>query len=270
MTDYGVRLDIHNRIAIVTLNRPDRQNAFNEAMWSSFESVTDRLRTDMPRAVVITGAGNGAFCAGFDVNPDNPQVERLAKAIETGEPRPIEELIRRIRTAVDRLVSLPVPIIAAVNGLAYGGGAELAVQCDMRVIDPKAVFCFSEVKLGLMPDWGGGVALTRLAGPSTAAELILSAKKINADESLAKGLANRISPPGKSLDEAVSIARAIAKNGPRAVQAALRVIRDSRDLPIRQALQLEEKEAARLIASGECIHGISAFLAKQSPNFPDS
>jgi len=269
MTHYGVQLDICNRIAIVTLNRPDRQNAFNETMWSSFESAVDQLQTANPGAVVVTGAGDRAFCAGFDVNPDNPQVEKLSKAIETGDPNPIKDLIQRIRAGVDRLISLPIPIIAAVNGFAYGGGAELAVQCDMRVIDPGAAFCFSEVKLGLMPDWGGGVALTRLAGPAVASELILTARKIKADEALTKGLVNRISAPGKALDEAVSIASTIVKNGPRAVQAALKVIRGSQDLPMQQAFQLEGKEAVRLIASGECIHGISAFLTRQQPNFPE-
>ncbi len=269
MEDPGVHRKDIGRVAVLTIHNPERRNAFNEAMWDSLEKAAADLRARMPRVVVITGAGESAFSAGFNVNPDNPQVSRLAEAVMKKEVEPVRQLIRRIRGAVDGLVSLPVPVIAAVNGIAYGGGAELASRCDMRIMDPEAEVCFSEVRLGLMPDWGGTAALSRIVGRAAATEMVLSAGKYSASECLRSGFANRVSAPGKCLEEALTLAEKIAANGPRAVRSALRVIRQSGDLPMDRALDLESEEAVTLIASGECYHGIAAFLAKKEPEFPD-
>ena len=272
MSDYGVRIkyiEPRSRVAIVTLDRPDKRNAFDEAMWASLEEVVGELKKRLPRAIVVTGAGERAFSAGFDVSPDNPQVARLITALNEKKRKPIEELIARIRGGVDGLVTLPVPVIAAVNGLAYGGGAELAVRCDLRVMDPGAVISFSEVRLGLMPDWGGGVVLARLVGCSRAAELILTGKKVTAEEALAIGLVNRVSERGRALDEATAIAEQIAKSGPRAVREALSVIRKTPDMELAEALDFESERAVALIESGECVEGIGAFLGKREPEFGD-
>jgi enoyl-CoA hydratase/carnithine racemase len=219
--------------------------------------------------VIITGAGSDAFCAGFDVNPDNPMVAEMARAVDRGEKDPISRSIAALRAAVDRFVALPVPIIAALNGKAYGGGAELAVRCDLRVMDPAAEICFSEVKLGLMPDWGGGAALSHLIGAASAADLILTARRIGADEALALGLVNRVSAPGNALNDAIAMAEAISRNGPQAVRSALKVIRAGRHLSLQETLDLEQQTAVNLIASGECLHGIGAFLSGETATFPD-
>ena len=272
MSDYGVRLgyaDATERVVIVTLDRPGKRNAFDETMWSSLEEAVEKLKTKLPRVVVVTGAGDRAFCAGFDVSPENPQVARLITALNEKNRKPVEELIGCIRQGVDGLMSLPVPIIAALNGLAYGGGAELAVRCDIRVMDPDAVISFSEVRLGLMPDWGGGVALTRLVGTARAAELVLTGKKVGAQEAFAIGLVNSISGKDRALGEAIDIAGSIAKNGPRAVRHALSVIRRTPDMPLAEALDYESERAVSLIESGECIEGIGAFLGKREPEFKD-
>ena len=272
MSDYGVRLgyaDPTERVAIVTLDRPGKRNAFDEAMWSSLEEAVEKLKTKLPRVVVVTGAGDRAFCAGFDVSPENPQVARLITALNEKNRKPVEELIGCIRGGVDALVALPIPIIAALNGLAYGGGAELAVRCDIRVMDPDAVISFSEVRLGLMPDWGGGVALTRLVGTARAAELVLTGKKVGAQEAFAIGLVNRISGKDRALGEAIDIAGSIAKNGPRAVRHALSVIRRTPDMALAEALDFESEQAISLIESGECVEGIGAFLGKREPEFKD-
>ncbi|HWR68352.1 MAG TPA: enoyl-CoA hydratase/isomerase family protein, partial [Desulfomonilia bacterium] len=200
---------------------------------------------------------------------DNPMVDNIIKAMSTGDREPSKRLIRDIRRAIDAFVSVPVPLIAAVNGLAYGGGAELAVRCDLRVMDPRAVICFSEVRLGLMPDWGGGPALARLIGPSRAADLILTARKVGAAEAYSLGLVNRVSEEGKALDDALTLAEAIAENGPRAVGHALGLIRADQDIPYSAMLAREEELAAELIASGECVHGVGAFFEKKKPVFPD-
>jgi enoyl-CoA hydratase len=272
MSDYGIRLDYtgpKGHIALVTLDRPDKRNAFDETMWAALESVATGLKERLPRAVVVTGAGDKAFSAGFDVSPENPQVARLITALNEKKRKPIEELILRIRGAVDGLVMLPVPIIAAVNGLAYGGGAELAVRCDVRVMDPDAVISFSEVRLGLMPDWGGGVALARLVGRSRAAELILTGKKVGAHEAFSIGLVNRVSEKGSALRLALEIAGAISGNGPKAVRHALSVIRTTPDMPVDEALDFESERAIDLIETGECVEGIGAFLGKREPEFGD-
>src|SRR5512145_289698 len=160
MNDYGIRLRRQGHIAVITLDRPAKQNAFDQRMFDSLDEAVADLSAALPRAIVLTGAGDRAFSAGFDVNPENPMLAPLIAAMERRDKSPAYDLIRRIRTSVDRLVSLPVPVIAAINGLAYGGGAEIASRCDLRVMDPQAVICFSEVRLGLMPDQGGVVGLT--------------------------------------------------------------------------------------------------------------
>jgi len=270
MKDYGISLKRQEHVAIITLERPGKHNAFDQHMWDCLDKVVAELKSNLPRVIVLTGSGHKAFCAGFDVNPENPLLLPLIAAMESHDKGPAYDLIRRIRTSVDRLVSLPVPIIAAVNGQAYGGGAEIASRCDLRVMDPKAVICFSEVRLGLMPDHGGVVGLTRLVGASRAADLILTARKVDAEEALQLGWANRISAPGKVLEEAFSLALAIAENGPRAVRHALAVIRKTNDLTMQEALELETEEAVTLIASGESVQGIAAFLTRQKPDFNDT
>jgi enoyl-CoA hydratase/carnithine racemase len=269
MSEGQVRVERRGAVAVLTLDRPARRNAMGEAMWSSLEQCVAEVEASLPRALVVTGAGDKAFCAGQDVNPDNPQVSALVTAVQEHDRAPVMAMLERERRVVDRLVGLPVPVIAAIHGIAFGGGAELAARCDLRVADPDATICFSEVRLGLMPDWGGGVALVRLLGPSRAADLILTARRVGAAEAAALGLVNRVSAPGKSLDEAVALADSIARNGPRAVRAALDVIRKTQSLPAHDALAMELVHAATLIASGECMQGISAFLSKTEPVFPD-
>ena len=269
MKDYGISLQRQGHIAVITLDRPAKQNALDQQMWDCLDKVVADLKCSLPRVIVLTGAGDKAFCAGFDVNPENPLLKPLLAAMEGHDKGPAYDLIHRVRTSTDSLVSLPVPIIAAINGLAYGGGAEIASRCDLRVMDPKAVICFSEVRLGLMPDQGGVVGLTHLVGTSRAADLILTARTVDAEEAFQLGLTNRISAPGKALEEALSLALSIAQNGPRAVRHALSVIRKTGDLTTQEALELETEEAVTLIASGESIHGVSAFLTRQKPDFSE-
>jgi enoyl-CoA hydratase/carnithine racemase len=269
MKDYGISLKRQGHLAVITLERSAKHNALDEHMWDCLDKVVAELKHSLPRVIVLTGAGDKAFCAGFDVNPENPLLKPLIAAMEGHDKGPAYDLIRRVRTSTDSLVSLPVPIIAAINGLAYGGGAEIASRCDLRVMDPGAVICFSEVRLGLMPDHGGVVGLTHLVGASRASDLILTARKVGAEEAFQLGLTNRISAPGKALEEALSLALSIAQNGPRAVRHALSVIRKTGDLTTQEALELETEEAVTLIASGESIYGISAFLTRQKPDFPE-
>lgn len=269
MSEGKIRLERKGPVAVVIIDRPGRRNAFDENMFNELASVTAELKYSLPRAVILTGGGNKVFSAGFDVNPDNPMVTRMAAAVEKHDRGPAADAIHQLRNIIDDFISLPIPIIAALNGIAYGGGAELATRCDMRVMDPEAVICFSEVKLGLMPDWGGGATLAHLVGSAAAADLILTARKVKAQEALRLGLVNRVSMPGHALEGAAEIAEQIAKNGPRAVAQALQIIRQSRNLTLEQTLDLEAERAIDLIVSGECVYGITAFLEKKEPEFPD-
>ena len=269
MTAANINLERRDHIAIITLDRPGRQNTMNARMWAALEDTIAAIEKDLPYVLVVTGAGDSAFCAGFDVNPDNPQIEAVMEGVFNHDRQLVEDLISRLRSVVDRLIALPVPIIAAINGNAYGGGAELAVRCDLRVMDPGAKICFSEVRLGLMPDWGGGVALTRLVGPGLAGELILTGRSVGAERAFQVGLVNRISSPGNAHAEALLMARGIAANGPAAVRSALEVIRKTPDLSYTQALDLEYEKAVDLITTGECVHGITAFMSQKKPEFPE-
>lgn len=268
MDNGEIQVERKSKIALVTINRVSKKNAFDESMFSALEQVTDKLKQDLPRVIIITGAGR-AFSAGFDISPGNPLVADFMKVFDSHSIETARKLVNRIRRAVDGFTALPVPIIAAINGLAYGGGMELATRCDLRVMDQTAQLCFSEVSLGLMPDWGGGPYLTKLVGSSMAAELILTARTLDADEAARIGLVNRISDTGESVNEALRLAEQIAKNGPKAVRHALSVIRQSQGLTLEKALELEAATAAELIASGECLHGIRAFMEKKRPEFPD-
>lgn len=269
MTEGTIQAKREDKIAVVTMSRAGKKNAFDESMFAALERVTDELSQDLPRAIVITGEGEDAFCSGFDVNPENPMVADFMKVLESKEVKPARRLIDRIRKAVDGFVNLPVPIIAAINGLAYGGGMELATRCDLRVMDRTAKLCFSEVRLGLMPDWGGGPYLTQLVGSAVASDLILTARTVGADEAMNLGLVNRVTDSGQAVDEALTLAGLIAGNGPTAVRHVLAVIRQSRGLALNEALDLEADKAAELIVSGECVHGITAFMSKKDPEFPD-
>ncbi len=269
MIDNRIRLERKNMIAVVSMNRSEKNNAFDTSMFESLEKVTQELEHDCPRAIVLTGAGERAFCTGFDVNMENPMTAEFMDAVNKKDTDMAEKLINRMRRVIDRFVSLPVPIIAAINGLAYGGGAEMATRCDLRVMDVGAELCFSEVRLGLMPDWGGGPCLARLVGHAHAADLILTARVVKADEAFRIGLINRVSDKGRCLNDAMTLAEQISRNGPKAIRHALDILRQSHNLSLKEALDEETKAAAKLIASGECIHGITAFMEKKAPRFPD-
>ena len=264
-----IRLERSGHVAHLILNRPERKNTFNEAMWAALEQRVAEIRGDLPRVLVVSGNPKGGFTAGFDVNPDNPMVVDFMQALEHKNRQPAQDIIARIRGVVDDLTGLPIPVIAALTGDAYGGGAELAVRCDMRVMATGARICFSEVTLGLMPDWGGGVALTRLVGRARAAELILSAMPVTAEQAAAMGLVNRVCAPGKVVAEALDMARRIGDNGPEAVRRALSIIRETPDLTEAAAMVLESCRAVDLIMTGECVHGITAFLSGAPPRFPE-
>ena len=154
MAEDLVVIEQVGKVAKVTMRRTEKLNALNEAMWKGLREAADKLSADLPRAVVLTGSGR-AFCAGMDVAPDNPQARDGGSGCPVQGSGTDARVPQGASASIDKLVGLPVPVIAAINCLAYGGGAELAVRCDLRTMERGAQICFSEVRLDSCPTWEG-------------------------------------------------------------------------------------------------------------------
>lgn len=254
-------------IVILTLERPERKNAFTWKMLDELAAACAAVASDAQvSAVVITGAG-GAFSAGADVSPDNPGTARLFEAIERRDLTALRTMIEEIRVAFDRVAALPMPVVAAIEGVAYGGGAELALACDLRVAAQSSVLCFSETKLGFLPDLGGTVRLTQLLGPGRAKELIFTARKVTAAEALDMGLVNRTAAQGEAVSVAQDLAQEIASRGPTAVRLVKRLVNRIQGTTMAEAIALEAEAAAHTLLCREFLEGVQAFFEKRPPRW---
>lgn len=245
-------------VAVLTLNRPAVLNALNADLLSLLEESLDAFDGDTElRGVIITGAGDRAFAAGADI----AELAALDGAV-AGQHK-----ARAGQRVTQRIESLPVPVIAAVNGFALGGGCELAMACDIRIAAENAKFGQPEVNLGITPGYGGTQRTTRLAGAGMALYLCLTGETIDAAEALRIGLVQRVVPPGELMSEARRIAQLIAGKAPLAVSATKRAIRDGAALPLAEGLALEALHFGTLIDTSDFREGTSAFLAKRKPVF---
>lgn len=244
-------------IAVVTINRPDKLNALNAQVFSDLSDLLDRIKGDQSiRAVIVTGAGPKAFVAGADIG-------ELA-AVDGAEGA---RLSARGQAVFRDLERLPLPVIAAVNGFALGGGCELAMACHLRLAAPNAKFGQPEVKLGLIPGYGGTVRLPRLVGRGRALELLLTARVIDAEEALRIGLVERIVAADVLLDEARALARTILAMGPRAVALCISTVDAALDLDLDVALAVEAGAFGAACASDDKREGTAAFLEKRPAAF---
>ncbi len=243
-------------IALITLNRPKALNALNTAMVEELGEALDEVgaRTGL-RALILTGAGNRAFAAGADIS----QMRDFTPAMATW----FAEKGQRI---FSRLESFPLPVIAAVNGFALGGGCELAMACDLILASQSAVFGQPEVKLGVIPGFGGSQRLARLVGRQRAREICLTGRSVRAEEAERIGLALRV-VDGDVLSAARDLARMLAGNGPRAVSICKRAINDGVDLPMGPALAHEAQLFGACFATDDQVEGMSAFLEKRKADF---
>lgn len=245
-------------IAVLTLNRPAVLNALNGALVEQLRETLDQLKGDTSlRAVIITGNGERAFAAGADIG-------ELA-ALETAAAG--EAKARTGQHVTELIEALPVPVIAAVNGFALGGGCELAMACDIRIASDNAKFGQPEVNLGVPPGYGGTQRTTRLLGSGMALYLCLTGEMVDAAEALRIGLVQKVMPIGELLPEAKRIAGAIAAKAPLAVAATKRAIHDGAALPIGEALKLEANLFGKMFATADFREGTSAFLEKRKPAF---
>jgi enoyl-CoA hydratase/carnithine racemase len=243
-------------VVLVTLSRPQAANAMNTAMGEALLKVWTELAADASlRAVVLTGEGK-AFCAGADLKERNG----MSDEAWSRQHLVYEDMIRS-------QLALPVPVIAAVNGPAMGGGCELALACDFAWGSTAARFGLPEARLGFIPGLGGPALLARAVGERVALELLASGRYTDADEALRIGLIARICQPQNLVEEALALAARIAEAAPLAVRALKRVVRAGASMPLDQAMEMELKEYNTLFKTSDRREGVASFNDKRPPRF---
>ena len=243
--------------AVLTLNRPAARNALDaEVLGRLRDAAAAAAEDETVRAVVITGAGERAFCAGADI--------RAMRTMDADDARRWTELGHDVFRAVE---SLPKPAIAALNGSAFGGGCELALACDFRIMAESAQLGQPEIKLGIIPGWGGTQRLPRLAGMTVAKEMVLTGRAIDAATALGAGLVNRVVADADVLPAALALAAEFATLPPLAVTYAKQALNVGRDLDLQGALALEINLFVHAFATEDRVEGMAAFLEKRQPRF---
>jgi methylglutaconyl-CoA hydratase len=255
-----VLVERRERAAFVTLNRPDAANALSKALVSALEAVFGELAAQLKkgddlRAVVLTGTGK-AFSAGADLK------ERRAMTLE--QTWGFLDELNRLMNAV---AAFPRPVVAAINGAAFGGGLELALACDLRIAADTAELGLTEVRLGIIPGAGGTQRLTRVAGVAAAKELILTGRRVRAQRAYALGIVSDVVPAETLADAAGKLADEIAAAGPLALAAAKRAIDSGVGLPLADGLALEAACYEEVLASDDRNEGLAAFAEKRAPVF---
>ncbi|HEY6876747.1 MAG TPA: enoyl-CoA hydratase-related protein [Polyangiales bacterium] len=255
--DQVVVLAHEGPISTLTIQRPAVLNALNVEVLVAIKRAADEVRERVEaRVLIVTGAGEKAFVAGADI----------AAMREMG-PQEARIFAAKGHAAMDAIAELPLPVIAAVNGFALGGGCELALACDFIYASERARFGQPEVNLGILPGFGGTQRLARRVPQGVARELIYSGAVIDAQEALRIGLVNRVLPPEQLIPECRKTAELIASKAPLAIQQAKRVIGEGLDNVLRDGNELEQEAFVRLIATEDRKEGMSAFLEKRAAHF---
>jgi enoyl-CoA hydratase/carnithine racemase len=254
-----VRLSIDDHLAWITLDRPDVMNALSfDTLGRLGELVAELAGRRAIRVVLVTGAGERAFCAGADLKERRDYSEQQVRAF-----------VARIGDTFSALAALPQPTIAVLNGVAYGGGLELALACDLRVAASTASMGLTETSLAIIPGAGGTQRLPRVVGAAHAKELIFTARKLTADEALSLGLVNAVAEPAGLVARATELARSIAANGPLAVAAAKAAL-DLADRGMPLADRLDGERALyleRVLPSADRLEALAAFREKRKPEY---
>ena len=247
---------VAERIATITVNRPDKLNALDDRVIDELGNAIDAVRANPDVAgVILTGAGR-AFVAGADIT----QLEKYGAIAAKALAQRGQDVFRRFETS-------PKPTIAAVNGFALGGGCELAMACHLRIASEAAKFGQPEVKLGLIPGYGGTQRLPRLVGKGRALQLLLTGEMIDAQEAWRIGLVNRVVPAAELLPAATAMLQAILANGPLAVAHCIEVVNVGYDLPMSDAMTVEATAFGLLAATDDKREGTRAFLDKRAAKF---
>jgi len=240
--------------AIITLNRPPANAISEQLMQELNAALNDFVEDDTVRSVIITGAGDRIFCAGAD----------LGSAFSGGN---LDVFIRFSNSVARKIERYPKPVIAAMNGHALGGGCEIAMACHLRVLKDGARMGQTETNLGIIPGFGGTQRMPRLIGRTKALEFMILGTQITSEECLALGLVNRLSKEGKTLDDAKTLARQIAKRPPIATRLIIEAVNDGLEAPIDQALEIEARHFLHVLRTEDAAEGIQAFFGKREPQF---
>ncbi|WEG12005.1 enoyl-CoA hydratase-related protein [Pullulanibacillus sp. KACC 23026] len=249
--------DCQDHMASITLNWPEVMNCFNYDTLLELEAIIQDIHTDKSvRAVVITGAGPKAFSAGADL-----------KERRTLAPQEVRRSVKKIGDVFNQVAELPQPTIAAINGYALGGGLELALACDFRYAAEGAYLGLTETSMAIIPGAGGTQRLPRLIGEAKAMELILTAKRLTAEEALQYGLVNKVVKADQLLDSCKELAAAVMKNGPIAVQQAKFAIKNGMNVDLATGLKIESKAYEVTIPTADRVEALKAFNEKRPPKF---
>ena len=246
-----IKYEEDGQISVLTINRSKALNALNSQVLDELDKTLDSIDTSKIRALIITGAGEKSFVAGADI----AEMSTLTK-------KQGEEFSKKGNDVFRKLETFPIPVIAAVNGFALGGGCEISMSCDIRICSDNAIFGQPEVGLGITPGFGGTQRLARLVGMGMAKQMIFTAQNIKAEEALRIGLVNAIYPQNELLNEAKKLALAIAKNGQNAIKNSKKAINEGIQVDIDKAIQIEEKLFGDCFETSEQINGMKNFLEK--------
>ena len=247
-----VNYEVKGAVGVITINRPEALNALNSAVLDDLNAVLDGVDQEAVRALVITGAGQKSFVAGADIG----EMSTLSKAEGEAFGKKGNDIFRKIET-------FPLPVIAAVNGFALGGGCELSMSCDIRIAADNAVFGQPEVGLGITPGFGGTQRLARLVGPGMAKQMIYTARNIKADEAFRVGLVNAVYTQEELLPAAEKMAGQIAMNAPIAVRACKKAVNNGLQVDMDKAIVVEEKLFGSCFETHDQKEGMGAFLEKR-------
>lgn len=253
----NLQIDLQGRVALLTVTRPEKLNALNNQTIEELDRVFHAFANDPEvRAVVVTGAGNKAFVAGADISEIREQTPLDARHFSERGQR----LMLRIET-------MTKPVIAAINGYCLGGGLELALACHFRYASDNAHLGLPEIKLGIMPGFGGTQRLSRLVGRSRALEMILTGDPVDAHTAERYDIVQSVVDAGQVTEHALAIAQRLAESAPHAVAAILETVDKGLDTPLQQALCLETARFALCCATEDMREGTAAFLGKRKPQF---
>jgi len=257
MTFEKIRLEKKNQVGYITIDRPKVLNALNMATMGELHTAFTELKQDhVVRVVILTGAGEKSFVAGADIGE-----------LQRNNPVEAKEYTHRGQAVLDLIENLGKPVIACINGFALGGGCEIAMACTMRLATENAKLGQPEVKLGIIPGYGGTQRLPRLVGKGIAMQLLLTGEMISAQEAHRIGLVNEVVPAAQLISRAEAIAQAIIKNAPLAIQYRLEAVNHGLEMTQQEGLFLEASLFAVSCATEDKKEGTSAFLEKRTANF---
>jgi enoyl-CoA hydratase len=254
----------NKKIALVTLNRPEKLNALSYDLIDEFMASLDTIEADSGiHVVILTGAGDRAFSAGADIT-------EFSQSVRAGADVAVREFVRRGQAMTSRLEAFKKPIIAAVNGIAYGGGCEITEAVHLAIASDRAMFAKPEINLGMPPTFGGTQRLPRLAGRKRALEFLLTGEPFSPAQALTMGLVNQIAPHDDLLNVAKDIANRIMRHSPLAVASVLTAVTRGLNASIGEGLQIESEQFARVAPTHDLREGLDAWIARRPPRYNGS